>query len=56
MISAREAASYAKLDKKNTQAAKIALTVPAERGKFALLELPYEVYCGELIRIQEELS
>lgn len=55
MVSAREAAAFAKLDKKNTQAATIALTVPVARGKFALLELPFAVYCDELVRIQEEL-
>lgn len=55
-VSARAAAEYAKLDKKNEKAAKIALTVPAERGKYALIELPYEEYCGELVRIQEKIK
>ena len=40
----REAAKYARLDKKNRSSDEIVLTVPVRKGEYALLTLSYEEY------------
>lgn len=52
---AAEAARFACLDKKNTGAGKIVLTVPASKGEYRLLELDGSEYERELIRIGRTL-
>ena len=52
---AAEAARFACLDKKNTGAGKIVLTVPASKGEYRLLELDGVEYERELIRIGRTL-
>lgn len=52
---AREAARYAKLDKKNTAQGVVTVTAPCKKGQYAVLEIPYEDYADELVCIQEEL-
>lgn len=55
LIEAREAAQYARLDKKNREHGKISLTVPVRKGEYAFLELPYEAYAQMLEEIGGKL-
>ncbi len=55
LIDAREAAQYARLDKKNTEQEKVSLTVPVRQGEYAFLDLPYEQYADFLAEIAETL-
>ncbi len=48
-------ANAALLDKKNTAAGRVVMTVPVRRGEYAMLELPFAEYERELARVRREL-
>ena len=52
---ASEAASLARLDKKNAASGQITLTVPVKKGEYALLELDFETYARELDEVKGAL-
>ncbi len=52
---AEDAARFALLDKKNTQAGTVTVTAPTARGEYALLEIPFGEYAAAIAQIREEL-
>ncbi len=52
---AREAAEFARLDKKNGAGGRVTVTAPVEKGEYVLLDIPYEEYVRALAEIQEKL-
>ncbi|MDE6410965.1 MAG: 3-dehydroquinate synthase [Clostridia bacterium] len=55
LCKASEAARFARLDKKNRERGKVSLTVPAARGKYEFLEIPYGEYAELIEEIGEKL-
>lgn len=55
LSSAKEAAKFAKLDKKNGSDGDVVITAPVSKGKYALIAIPYAEYERGLEEIQEKL-